>query len=64
MARSVHKLPRDVVGERYDFLINTLLEHSEAFGLVWRDQLRFAETARAVRGDLRPLRLKHRKTDR
>jgi len=64
MEDKAYKLTRDVAGEPYDFLVTTLLERGQAFGLVWREQLRFAETAAAVRAELQPLQLRLRKVDR
>jgi hypothetical protein len=57
-------LTGDVAGGKYSLLLSAILDASEAFGLVWRDQLQFSNTADEVGSDLLGLQLGQWKTDR
>jgi hypothetical protein len=60
----LHRIVHDVVGDAYEFLIETCLRQEGTFTLVWRDQFQFGESARAIRADLSSLQVRHKKADR
>ncbi len=60
----VYRITRDVTGDAYKLLLEAALEEASTFSLVWRDDVRFAPSAAAVRKALRPLQLRHLKRDR
>lgn len=61
---TVWELTRDIEGRRYHQLIQTLIQSLHSFSLVWRDQLKHADTAQAIRRTLRHLQICHNRTDR
>jgi hypothetical protein len=64
LARRVYRLASDVRGEAYKLLLEAALEEASTFSLVWRDELDFAPSARAMQETLRELQLRHVKRDR
>ena len=59
-----YRIAGDVTGDAYQTLLAAALREAATFALVWRDQLRFAATAAAVRDALRLFQLRQMKTDR
>jgi hypothetical protein len=59
-----HYFTDDLVGERYEMFVERMLYANSTFSLVWRDQLRFAESASSVRESLRPLQVDYFRVDR
>jgi hypothetical protein len=64
MGEHFHRIVHDVAGDAYAFLIERCLQQEGTFGLVWRDQLEFGESARLIQAELRPLQVRHKKADR
>ena len=64
MEARLYRLVSKPEGESYQHFITALVKSSATFGLVWRDQFRFQDSALAVRRDLRELEVEEWKSAR
>jgi hypothetical protein len=55
---------KDIAGEDYSKFLRLASERFPVFMLVWLDQFSFKPTARAIRRELQPLQLHHRRSSR
>jgi len=60
---TLYRLRSEPAGTVYERFLRYLLLKERAFGLVWREQLRFTEDAKNFGQLLTPFRIAHRRTD-